>query len=363
MNLQDYYNKNKIRDDPSIIKQPPKEQIFQAFAESTQNIAKDILDINTPTNLGVMKRLLEGSAAREQSRERASARMKLEIQALENVQHKNLLRIVDSDDTYTWYVSEYQPGGRLTDIQQRFKGDVQLSLRTLRSIVDAISALHAKGYIHRDIKPDNILMSASGDPIVADLGIAYLVADDEDRLTQTDDNVGTWKWMPVWAEGRKLDDVGPAFDIYSLGKTLWWMLSGLPISKLRMWYINHPESDIEKIFKGMRHLNLVKDLLAKSVTEHEKDAKFNSIDQFGAEINKILQIIERGGDKIDAPAIRHVETTRPCKTCGIGMMKLVVDDALYLQIGLDGDKNGFRCEQCDHCGYIDIFAVKQRQPR
>ena len=91
-----------------------------------------------------------------------------------------------------------------------------------------IQAIHAAGVVHRDIKPDNVMVAADRTPKVADLGLAKEVTDpDALRLTGTGMVVGTPLYCSPEAI-RNPQDIGPAADIYSLGATLYHMLCGKP---------------------------------------------------------------------------------------------------------------------------------------
>ena len=66
------------------------------------------------------------------------------------------------------------------------------------------------------------------------------------RVTDTYENVGSRDWMPGWAYGKRMDEVRPDFDVFSLGKLLWSMVSGKPF--LRLWYFQADEFNVEKMF-------------------------------------------------------------------------------------------------------------------
>lgn len=98
------------------------------------------------------------------------------------------------------------------------------AIRITSEILEALQAIHAVGIVHRDVKPSNVLLDASGSVKLADFGLAFRPGSDESRLTRTDGLVGTLEYLsPEQALGEDLD---PRTDLYSLGVVLYEMLSG-----------------------------------------------------------------------------------------------------------------------------------------
>jgi serine/threonine-protein kinase len=100
--------------------------------------------------------------------------------------------------------------------------------RTLRDVADALAYAHERGVIHRDIKPDNILIDqGSGRPMVTDFGIARAITEGDSRLTATGIAIGTPTYMsPEQAAGERTVD--GRSDLYSLGILGYQMLTGEP---------------------------------------------------------------------------------------------------------------------------------------
>jgi serine/threonine protein kinase len=124
----------------------------------------------------------------------------------------------------TYYIAmEYLPGGTLKELM-RSKGRLspQTAVEVALQAADALRAAHEKGIIHRDVKPDNILLAGSDYVKVADFGIAR--AADATTISHLGDILGSVKYMsPEQAAGRP---VGPRSDLYSLGVVLYEMLTG-----------------------------------------------------------------------------------------------------------------------------------------
>lgn len=100
---------------------------------------------------------------------------------------------------------------------------VEVCLRIVREVAIALDHAHERGVLHRDLKPSNILITKSGRVMLFDFGLA--LSRDATRLTQSGALVGSMPYMaPEQVRGR-VDDIGPATDVYGLGVTLYEMMT------------------------------------------------------------------------------------------------------------------------------------------
>jgi serine/threonine protein kinase/tetratricopeptide (TPR) repeat protein len=151
-----------------------------------------------------------------------------EIKLAARLQHPHILTVLDSGDAAgrLWFTMPYIEGESLRDRLVREKQlAVEDAVRIAREAADALDYAHRHGVIHRDVKPENILLS-DGHALVADFGIARALGGDE-HLTETGMAVGTPAYMsPEQAAGER--DLDGRTDIYSLGTVLYELLAGEP---------------------------------------------------------------------------------------------------------------------------------------
>ena len=143
--------------------------------------------------------------------------------------HPEIIRVLDCDREEGRYylIMEYVDGRSLQDMLDA-EGTVQLdrALEIAEAVARALgAALDEVGIIHRDIKPDNIMITSKGGVKVADLGLAKIVGDASSGMTGTGVGMGTPQYMSPeqFEDARSVDHRA---DIFSLGVTLYHMLTG-----------------------------------------------------------------------------------------------------------------------------------------
>jgi tetratricopeptide (TPR) repeat protein len=155
-----------------------------------------------------------------------------EIIVTARLQHPHILPILDSGEALgtLWYAMPYVEGGSL---RTRLKAEPQLGIAEAigigREIADALGYAHAHGIVHRDVKPENILLTdgPDGHALLADFGIARVLGGiGTERLTDSGLVLGTPSYMsPEQANGQ---DVDGRSDVYALGCVVYEMLAGSP---------------------------------------------------------------------------------------------------------------------------------------
>ena len=152
-----------------------------------------------------------------------------EAKALARLSHPNLVAVHDygQDGPLAWLVMEYVDGSNLRELIRAGKLDPAEALSLVPRICDALQFAHDHGVVHRDVKPENILVDREGGVKIADFGLAKLIGTPAAvvSLTGTQDVLGTLRYMAPEQLDRPLE-VDHRADIYSLGVVFYEMLTG-----------------------------------------------------------------------------------------------------------------------------------------
>ncbi|HEX6107563.1 MAG TPA: protein kinase, partial [Gemmatimonadales bacterium] len=155
-------------------------------------------------------------------------RFRREIATAARLQHPHICTVYDSGQTdgMPWYTMPYVRGESLRErLRREGRLPVDEALRITREAAQALAYAHREGVIHRDVKPENILLTEDGVSLLADFGIACsLRRTPDEHLTETGQNVGTPAYMaPEQVMSLPVD---PRVDQYALAATCWEMLAG-----------------------------------------------------------------------------------------------------------------------------------------
>jgi formylglycine-generating enzyme required for sulfatase activity len=150
-----------------------------------------------------------------------------EAKAAARLDHSNLCPVYDADvrDGIYYLTMRYLKGKPLSEYTNAAQPP-RKAVEIVTKLAQALAAAHAKGVIHRDLKPNNIMMCAGVGPVVMDFGLAKQTGRQDKALTQMGTTLGTPSYMPPEQVKGEVDRMGPASDVYSLGVILFQLLTG-----------------------------------------------------------------------------------------------------------------------------------------
>jgi Protein kinase domain/Bacterial SH3 domain len=157
-----------------------------------------------------------------------------EAVALDKVRHANIIRrlghgtAADLEGTaFHYLLLEYMPGGDLLGLCRHHPLGLDEALLYFQQVCEALAFAHSRQVIHRDLKPQNLLLSADKKVIkIADFGVAKMTPDTSDEITRVGTNVYAPPEHHPDAPDQPRERLTPAADIYSLAKTVYTVLTG-----------------------------------------------------------------------------------------------------------------------------------------
>ncbi len=142
--------------------------------------------------------------------------------------HNNVVNAIDAGEVngLHYFVMEYVEGVTIKDkLDKNEIFEEKMALKIVMAVAEALAHAHQRGLIHRDIKPENVILTKDGNVKLADLGLARLTADEKWAMSEAGMAIGTPYYIsPEQVRGQV--DVDIRADIYSLGATLYHMVTG-----------------------------------------------------------------------------------------------------------------------------------------
>jgi len=172
-----------------------------------------------------LKMILTGKFANEAEVQR----FRVEAEAAANLQHPNIVAIheIGEHEGQQYFSMDYVQGPNLAAVIQGKPLAIRRAAELAKAMAEAIHYAHQRGVLHRDLKPQNVLVDERDQPRITDFGLAKQ-KENESGLTQTGAVMGTPSYMPPEQAVGRQDLIGPQSDIYSLGAVLYEMLTGRP---------------------------------------------------------------------------------------------------------------------------------------
>ncbi len=202
--------------------------------------------------------------------------------------HPNVISIYDvgKHGKHYYMAMDYLPGESCKDLIKQQKITALKALKIIKDITSALEYIHNQGYLHCDIKPDNILLRADGTAVLTDFGIAREIREEKASTSVA----GTPHYMsPEQAQGHKLDKTS---DIYNLGVLLFEMLSyrlpfmGKDAIAIAIKHVSAPIPPLPDQFKALAPL--VNRMMAKKPGQRFQNANelIHAIDFFESQYLK-----------------------------------------------------------------------------
>lgn len=316
--------------------------ILEKLSGGGQGVTSIVRDLKgSPDERFVLKEL-------RSSDPQARQRFALETRALAELDHPNILRVIDLDANATtpWYVSEYCPGHGLDRVALQAL-DLSTRLRLFLDVCKALGAAHSRGITHRDIKPENVLLKSSNGPaVLGDFGICWFAESEQERPTRTHEDIGSsFCRAPELFDGP-LVKVSPASDVYCLGKLLYWLLIGKGgrAGRLRAEEFDRDDKNLVNLLGDNRfeHVNIV---LRRMITE-EPTKRYRDADEAHDACSHAFELLLNNFQPLNHPP-------RRCAYCGQGT---------YIEhagtFGLETELklvDVWRVFECDLCGNSLFF--------
>lgn len=155
-------------------------------------------------------------------------RFRREAEIAAKLAHNNIVGVIDAGEVagHHYFVMEFVEGETIKDMLEKGKVfDEKVALKIVIAVAEALAHAHSRGLIHRDVKPENVILTKEGNVKLADLGLARPTADEKWAMSEAGMAIGTPYYIsPEQVRGQV--DVDIRADIYGLGATLYHMVTG-----------------------------------------------------------------------------------------------------------------------------------------
>ena len=275
-------------------------------------------------------------------------RFKREARSVAQLQHPNIVTVIDrgEEEGRQFIVFEYIDGENLKEhVVRKGRLDVREALEISLEVARGLAFAHDQGLVHRDVKPQNILLNGDGRAKVTDFGIARSV--DVDGMTQTGTVLGTSNYIaPEQASGQRVDAHS---DVYALGVVLYELLAGeLPFPgesfvAVAMKHMHEPAPNLLDV-RGDVPLRVAG--AVDRALEKDPEQRFPTMDAFADELEACLAELDHGpeGDAtVVIPSARRAARRRKQISrwpIGIGLLAVLAIAAIVIGLLTLGSNNG-----------------------
>jgi eukaryotic-like serine/threonine-protein kinase len=215
-----------------------------------------------------------------------------EARAMARIDHPNAVKIyaAESDKGLHYVAIEYIDGKSMQDwIDKIGKLEIGDAINVIQCCADALQAAHDLNLIHRDIKPDNILVTKKGVVKVSDFGLAKALDDEDMSMTQSGTGLGTPLYMPP-EQARDAKNVDHRTDIYALGCTFYYFLTGqLPFlgDTVLKLIISKEKGQYESIRKLNPAVPEKLEMMVDKMIQKDPKYRYGTCDEMMADLDKL----------------------------------------------------------------------------
>jgi len=229
-----------------------------------------------------------------------------EARLLAELRHPNLPRVTDhfEEDGNAYLVMDFVYGKRL-DVVVSQKGRLSESevLDWARQLMEALAHCHEQGVIHRDVKPQNVIITPQGQAVLVDFGLAKLVDPDNPRTRTVMQGLGTPEYAPPEQYDTRRGHTDPRTDVYSLGATLYHALVGEPPPMVAERIVD-PES-IAPVRERRGDVSEATSQVLVKAMALQPSRRFQSI----ADMHKALFSLPLLRERVESAAFSEIDTT------------------------------------------------------
>jgi serine/threonine protein kinase len=222
-------------------------------------------------------------------------RFRKERQILARLDHPLIARLMDGGvtaDGRQYIVMEYVDGSRIDRYARKKRLDVQGKVRLFEKVCVAVAYAHENGVVHRDIKPNNLLVAADGTPKLLDFGISKLREAGFFRSAETTPGEESTKALtPEYASPEQLlgEPATPASDVYSLGMLLYKLLTGhRPDNSPFVEQSVEAPSELAKRQKGAAPISADLDAIVMRALARDPGARYVSARELKEDLERLL---------------------------------------------------------------------------
>jgi tRNA A-37 threonylcarbamoyl transferase component Bud32 len=273
-------------------------------------------------------------------------RFKREARSVAQLQHPNIVTVIDrgEEDGRQYIVFEYIDGENLKELLVRqSRLDVREALEIAVEVARALAFAHQHGLVHRDVKPQNVLLNGDGRAKVTDFGIARSV--DVEGMTSTGMVLGTSNYIaPEQASGEPVD---AHTDVYALGVVLYEILAGevpFPGESFVAVAMKHVHEPAPNLLEKRPDVPLRVATAVDRALEKRPEERFPTMDAFAAELEACLAELDREDDgdaTLIVPRLRRDRRRRVWRLpAGIALLALLAVTAIVTGLVMLGEGEG-----------------------